>query len=156
MYFTTGTISSATLTQLQSGPCPTAVATIISRSYNFGLGTNDNGNLLNITNCRDTNRTQNFAYDNLNRISQGYTSGTNWGEDFTIDAWGNLTNRSLHPGKTSYEPLNAPALTNNRLTGFGYDAAGNMTSNGSATYTYDAENRLTSTAGYTYSKDGDG
>jgi hypothetical protein len=27
-----------------------------------------------------------------------------------------------------------------RLSGFGYDAAGNMTSNGSATYVYDDEN----------------
>ena len=44
----------------------------------------------------------------------------------------------------------------NQLTGFGYDAAGNMTSNGSATYTYDAENRITSSAGCTFTYDGDG
>ncbi len=55
-----------------------------------------------------------------------------------------------------YERRNAPTLSNNRLTGFGYDAAGNMTSNGSATYTYDAENRLIATAGTTYVYDGDG
>lgn len=132
-------------------------STILHRSYNFGGGTNDNGNVLSITNCRDNNRTQNFAYDSLNRINQGYTTGTNWGEDFTIDAWGNLTNRSLHTGKINYELLNAaPANGKNQLPGFGYDAAGNMTSNGSTTYTYDAENRLTGTAGWTYVYDGDG
>jgi hypothetical protein len=76
LYFTTGTISPTTLTQLQSSPCPTAVATIMSRSYNFGSGTKDNGNVQNITNCRNTSRTLSFAYGNLNRISQGYTTGT--------------------------------------------------------------------------------
>jgi RHS repeat-associated protein len=156
LYFTPGTISPTTLTQLQSSACPTTVATIMSRSYNFGLGTNDNGNVQNITNCRNSNRTQNFAYDNLNRISQAYTTGTNWGEDFTIDPWGNLTNRSLHSGKTNFEPLNAAPATNNKLTGFGYDAAGNMTSNGTAMYTYDAENRLLTAGGATYTYDGDG
>jgi RHS repeat-associated protein len=159
LYFTTGTISSGTLTQLQQAPCPTTAAAIMSRSYNFGLGTSDNGNVVSISNCRDTNRTQNFTYDGLNRIQAGYTSGPNWGEDFTIDAWGNLTNRALHPGKTISEPLNAPALPNNQLTGFGYDAAGNMTSNGTDAYTYDAENRMTKFVGVTtnnYSYDGDG
>jgi hypothetical protein len=91
LYFTTGTISSGTLTQLQQTPCPTTTAAVMSRSYNFGLGTSDNGNVNSITNCRDTNRTQNFTYDAFNRIQTAYTSGPNWGEDFTIDAWGNLT-----------------------------------------------------------------
>jgi len=42
------------------------------------------------------------------------------------------------------------------LTGYGYDAGGNMTSNGSANYTYDAENRLKTSGGVTYTYDGDG
>jgi RHS repeat-associated protein len=156
MYYTTGTISPTTLTQLQSGTCPTTVATILSTDYNFGLGTNDNGNVQSITNCRNTNRSQNFAYDNLNRIWQSYSTGPSWGEDFVIDPWGNLTNRNPHAGKTSYEPLNASPATNNKLTGFGYDAAGNLTQNGTATYTYDAENRLVTAGGVTYTYDGDG
>jgi RHS repeat-associated protein len=157
MYYTTGTISQTTLTQLQSNACPTATATIMSTNYNFGLGTNDNGNVQSVANCRNTSRSQNFVYDNLNRVSQAYSSGTNWGEDFTIDPWGNMTNRALHSGKTNYEPLNvAPASTHNQFTSFGYDIAGNMVSNGTATYTYDAENRIISTAGYTYTYDGKG
>jgi RHS repeat-associated protein len=156
MYYTTGTISPTTLTQLQGGTCPTTVATILSTDYNFGLGTNDNGNVQSISNCRNTNRTQNFAYDNLNRIWQSYSTGPAWGEDFIIDPWGNVTNRNPHAGKTSYEPLNAAPATNNKLTGFGYDAAGNLTQNGTATYTYDAENRLVTAGGVTYTYDGDG
>jgi YD repeat-containing protein len=38
----------------------------------------------------------------------------------------------------------AAATTQNRLAGYQYDAAGNMTNDGSHTYTYDAENRIIS------------
>ena len=75
----------------------------------------DNGNVFQIVNNRDNNRSQNFVYDNLNRISQTYTTGssplaTSWGETFTIDNWGNLTNRAGIAGKTNTEGLNvAPA-----------------------------------------------
>jgi RHS repeat-associated protein len=159
LYFTAGTVTSGTLTQMQQTTCPTTAATIMSRSYNFGLGTSDNGNVNSISNCRDTNRTQNFTYDAFNRLQTAYSSGPNWGEDFTIDAWGNLTNRAPHAGKTSYEPLSQAALANNQLTGFGYDAAGNMTNNGTPTYTYDVENHMTKFVGGStnnYSYDGDG
>jgi RHS repeat-associated protein len=148
----------------------TSAATIMSLSYDFHLGTADNGNVFKITNNRDGNRTQNFLYDSLNRISQAYTNGPNWGETFGpattapgtqptsagIDAWGNLTNRSAVTGKNTYEPLSTSATVQNRLTGYGYDAAGNMTSNGSASYVYDAENRLIATGGMSYLYDGDG
>jgi RHS repeat-associated protein len=149
-------------------------AKVLNLTYNFNLGNgttgSDNGNVIQIANGKDSNRTQNFLHDSLNRIQQAYTSGPNWGETFSptatapgvapstpgIDPWGNLTNRSGVTGKTLYEPLSAPALTSNRLTGFGYDAAGNMTSNGSASYVYDDENRLIATAGMSYVYDGDG
>jgi RHS repeat-associated protein len=135
------------------------IGNIMDRKYDFHAGTGDNGNVFQIINNRDSNRTQNFTYDALNRIQTAYTNGPNWGEDFTIDAWANLTNRALHPGKTTYESLNAPALPNNRLSGFGYDAAGNLTANGTTGYNYDAENRMTKFVGDTtdiYVYDGDG
>ncbi len=162
LYFTTGTISTTTLNQLQQMACPTTTATIMNQSYNFGAGTNDNGNVLSITNCVNTTRTENFTYDSLNRIASGYSSGTQWGETFTIDAWGNLYSREGVAGKTNYEPLSVSAGTNNQLSGFGYDPAGNMTSNTSinASYVYDAENRLiwtdTNSDSYRYIYDGDG
>lgn len=151
----------------------TAAATIMSLSYDFHSSTHaNNGNVFQIVNNRDNNRTQNFIYDPLNRIQQAYTSGPSWGETFSptptapgvapttsgIDAWGNLNNRSGVTGKTNYEPLSCTVNTNNQLTAcsFNYDAAGNMTSNGSASYIYDAENRLIATAGMSYIYDGDG
>jgi RHS repeat-associated protein len=151
----------------------TSAATIVSLSYDFHSSTHaDNGNVYQIVNNRDGNRTQNFLYDSLNRIQQAYTNGPNWGETFGptatnpgvppsspgIDAWGNLTNRSAVNGKTNYEPPNCPAIVNNQLTtcSLSYDAAGNVRSNGATTYVFDAENRLISAAGMSYIYDGDG
>ena len=109
-----------------------------------------------VVNNRDNTRTQSLTYDTLNRILSAESSGTQWGETFTIDAWSNLTNESGISGKTSHEGLNTSVGINNRLSGFGYDAAGNTISNGSATYVYDAENRLIATAGTSYIYDGEG
>lgn len=104
------------------------------------------------------------AYDNLNRVTQAYTSGTNWGETFTIDGWGNLTNKGPVSGKTNYENFNAaPATIKNQLNGYCHDAAGNLVLNAACpqgtftpTYSFDIENRLAGTAGFTYAYDGDG
>jgi RHS repeat-associated protein len=159
MYFTNGTISNTTLTQLQQTTCPTTAATIMNQSYNFGFGTNDNGDVQSIANCLNTNRTENFTYDSLNRVASGYSSGSPWGETYTIDAWGNLYGRSPIAGKSNYEGLSTSAGTNNQLASYTYDTAGNMTVNLSTTYTYDAENRLiwtNSNSGYRYIYDGDG
>jgi len=154
-------------------------AAILNLTYNFNLGNGDNGNVIQIANGKDSNRTQNFLYDPLNRIWQAYTNGnsplaTSWGETYSpntyaagttfsssyagIDAWGNLTNRSGVTGKTYTEgELNCPANARNQLnTCYTYDAAGNLIANGSTTYTYDAENRLIATSGESYLYDGDG
>ncbi len=131
-------------------------------NYNFNLGNgtteSDNGNVIGITNNRVNARSQNFAYDPLNRITAGYSTGTNWGETYAIDAWGNLTNIGTYTGKNPLGNLNcAGGNTNNQLnTCFGYDSAGNMISNGLNTYTYDAENRIIAAGGQNYLYDGDG
>jgi RHS repeat-associated protein len=156
---------------LLSATNPTA--TILSLCYDFHSGTSisqppcsfpasttgDNGNVFQIVNNRDTNRTQIFAYDNLNRIQQANSNGPTWGETFTIDSWGNLTNRNPVAGKTNYESLAAPALPNNQLTGYDYDAAGNMIRNNGSNYVYNQEGQLTKfyiTTNDLYVYDGDG
>ncbi|MGA7218825.1 MAG: RHS repeat-associated core domain-containing protein [Candidatus Sulfotelmatobacter sp.] len=158
-YVTTATISGTTQNQLDALTCPTTAATIMNRVYNFAPGTN-NGNVQAITNCLansgNGNRSQSFTYDSLNRITSGQSAGTAWGENFTIDAWGNLYSRTGITGKTYYEPLSVTALTNNQLSGFTYDAAGNLITNSPSTYKYDGENRLSTTGGYNYYYDGDG
>jgi hypothetical protein len=48
-----------------------------------------------------------------------------WGNPYGYGAWGNLLNKSVT--KCSAENFSVAALANNRLSGYGYDAAGNMT-----------------------------
>ena len=79
-----------------------------------------------------------------------------WGNNYSYDAWGNLTNKKKISTACAGELLNAPALVNNQLSGYGYDAAGNMTSDPTdqTNAVYDAESRIKSlnsgTASYTY------
>ncbi|HWR14143.1 MAG TPA: RHS repeat-associated core domain-containing protein [Terriglobales bacterium] len=155
IYATTGTPLN-----WQATPC-TATATVgnlLDLKYNFSLGNGNNGNVRQITNNRDGNRTQNFAYDPLNRIVSAYTTSSLWGETFDIDAWGNLKNRTVYPGKPNPEPWTfGTATAQNRLSTLTYDAAGNTTNDTVRSYGYDAENRIVSVGGSpAYVYDGDG
>jgi RHS repeat-associated protein len=145
------------------------IGNVLDFNYNFSLGTANNGNVTSIANNRDTTRSQSFTYDALNRIAAAQTSSTFstspqhcWGESFTYDAWGNLLTIGGATGYTGCSQESGFNFTNltttkNQISGYGYDAAGNMTSvPGIATYTYNAENQLVTTAGVTYTYDGDG
>jgi RHS repeat-associated protein len=131
----------------------------VSYSYfpNLNVGT--------LTNNRDNTRTQTFTYDSLNRVSTGQSSATSgdncWGQSIPTDGtgydrWGNLL--KVNPTKCSTPGLNVATDGLNHLSGFGYDAAGNMTNDGLYTYTYNAEGQQASTsaASQTYTYDGDG
>jgi RHS repeat-associated protein len=159
------------ITALTSGTLPTSctdsqnVGNIMDRGYDFHAGNgiagsgSDNGNVFAITNYRDSNRSQAFTYDALNRLTSGWSSantGTySWGENYSIDAWGNLQISPMS-GKAHGGTFQLSGNTQNRPTGLAYDAAGNLMSYLSATYTYDQENRLSSTAGMSYTYDGNG
>jgi len=71
------------------------------------------------------------------------------------DVWGNIT---LKEGWGGENPAYTAGYTNNRRNGFGYDAAGNLTSDGLQTFTYDATGQQTyaSATGLTQNYDGDG
>lgn len=149
--------------------------TILNLSYGFNPG-NNNGNVQQIVNNLDSARSAVFTYDSLNRISQANTittTGTKcWGETYTIDAWGNLTNIGGPPDMTgcNTEGPNNPVSANNRVTGWCYDGAGNLLDMGSCdtqthSFVYDAEGHLQSppavttslgTLANTYYYDGDG
>ncbi len=159
------------VTTLTSGTLPTSCAdsqnigNIMDRGYDFhagngtaGSGT-DNGNVFAITNYRDASRSQAFTYDALNRLTSGWSSantGTySWGENYSIDAWGNLQISPMG-GKTHGGNFTLSGNAQNRPTGLAYDAAGNLMSYLSSTYIYDQENRLSSSAGTTYTYDANG
>jgi RHS repeat-associated protein len=144
-------------------------ALVQSLTYDFHVGTADNGNVFKITNGKDASRTQNFTYDSLNRIktaaTQGISGSTCWGQKlgymsngvfvYGPDPWGNLTeiqstqcaSPTLSQGITTKNQFAAPMV---------YDAAGNLINDGSHPFTYDTENRLATAGGVTYTYDGDG
>lgn len=147
--------------------------TLMSRTYDLRFQSSDNGNVWGITDNLDSLNLPNrpvgsatFNYDSVNRITgfattgsdctsiPGAISGTkNTGNSYTIDAWGNLTNKAV--SKCTAESLNESAGNDNRFTGSGrYDSAGNMVSNG--LYTFNAENQVSSANGELYKYDGEG
>jgi RHS repeat-associated protein len=132
----------------------TAHGNIFDIAYDFGLGNGDNGNVLNIVNFKDTTRNQSFGYDSVNRLTSAQNAGSDcnpqtvnnktkyWGNSYTYDEWGNLNQKIFT--KCGAENLSVAPLTNNQLTGYGYDAAGNMTNDPTdlVTSVYDQENRI--------------
>jgi RHS repeat-associated protein len=144
----------------------THIGNVLDYSYNFSVGTSNNGNVAGITNNRDATRSQVFSYDQLNRLSSGQTlstTGTNcWDESYGFDSWGNLLSIGRVPGTwscTNLESLSVTMNASNQNSLDTYDLAGNLTvipGTGGASYSYNAENQLISTGGVNYTYDGDG
>ncbi len=146
----------------------TNIGNVIDLSYDFHLGSGDNGNVFRLVNNKDLTRIQTFTYDALNRLTSAQNAGTDctkktvnnlteyWGNSYGYDAWGNLLQKTVT--KCSAENLSVTALANNQLSGYSYDAAGNMTHDATTnlSYSFDQENRITGAAGYTYTYDADG
>jgi len=130
----------------------------LKKTYNYN-SPNNNGNIISITNNNNSDRTQSFTYDSLNRIqsaSSSANSGSNsWGETYTIDAWGNMTMLPM-AGKASGGTFQLAGDTHNRASTLTYDPAGNLTNNGGTSYTYDAGNMLKTVGQYSYLYDSSG
>ena len=75
----------------------------------------------------------NFTYDALNRLATAQTSAnsnvTQWGQSFTYDGFGNLTNVNVTQGSAPTYPANYNASTNQQ-TGDCADANGNIGTSG--------------------------
>jgi len=115
----------------------------------------NNGNITQIKDWRNPNRTRYFGYDALNRLSSfsnGYsnTDPNYMYQTYSYDSFGNLSQSGTLSSALSFDG-------NNRINsgGYGYDAAGNINSyyNGvfTSNYVFDAESRVfnvNSGAGY--------
>ncbi len=136
---------------------------LLSKQYCYasgcGAATTNNGNIWQITDGLNANRTQTATYDTLNRIQTFKTTDLTMQQNFSIDPFGNTS----VPSGTLTNSLGFG--TNNRINSGSacYDAAGNeiCSNNGvsTTTYTFDALNQITqvnsgNTATYTYSADG--
>ena len=141
-------------TQIKLGTAA-APTSALSLTYSYGTSAN-NGNVLEATNkVGSWTAKQIYTYDGVNRLdATAETNGstvTHWTEANGYDRFGNRW--EVNAG--------APSVTfnnKNRVVGYAYDAAGNVTNDTVHTYEYDAENRIKAVHGeanvYTY--DGEG
>lgn len=147
-------------------PCGTIsnTGTILDFEYNFNAGTANNGNVIGITNNRNTARSQSFTYDELNRLKTAQTTSNLWGNSYVYDAWANLLQKASITGKLESELLQVTVNGKNQMeTSYCYDIAGNLVKQAvcpvnplAIDYTYDEENQLETAGGVTYTYDGDG
>lgn len=149
------TISNQYNNRLQPAVLSAAVPgqTIQSLSYNFNLGSVNNGNVAQIANNRDPNRTQTYTYDQLNRVSTAQM-GSAYGNSYVYDPWNNLLQKVPTAGQA--ENLTIAVNSKNQIVGRSYDASGNLLNDGANVLAYDAENRATLANGVNYTYDGDG
>lgn len=114
----------------------------------------DNGNVTQVKDWKNPNRTRYFGYDSLNRLDSFAMGPAPVSpliqQSYSMDSFGNLK----QSGSMSYLPNYG---TNNQIIGYGYDSAGNLTSYNDGVSTknlqFDAENKLTNFNGiatYTY------
>ena len=107
----------------------------INITYNYTAGSN-NGKIASATDSL-SGETVTYQYDSLNRLISA--SGSGWTQTQAYDGFGNLTGRT-GTGTAQSTTISTPtSATTNRLSGYTYDANGNLISTG---YTYDVENRI--------------
>lgn len=121
-----------------------------------GAGSTNNGDIYQITDGLNEGDTQNFGYDSLNSlISFSQTNGS-IAQTYSIDSFGNVDQTS--PG-TWQNNLSFAANNQISSSGYGYDAAGNLTTipnpaGGTEQIVFDPEDRITNyndnAAIYTY------
>lgn len=144
-------------------------ATLLNLTYSFVDPNGDNnGNVRRIVNGIQSDLSETFTYDHVNRLITAKTDATYatdsancWGESFDHDPWGNLGSIGVFDSTYTgcqQEWLSVTPLSSNQVsaTGYTYGLSGNMTSDGVYSYGYDAEGQMSSAAGLTYKYDGDG
>ena len=126
----------------------------------------DNGQINCIVDTVQPGRSVAYAYDGLDRLVTASTTGSSsypvWGLSETYDRYGNRTNQSVTAG-SGYNVSLTINPASNQISGFTYDASGNVTAETSpysASFTYDGEECNTSFSGNgnngTYTCDGNG
>jgi YD repeat-containing protein len=153
--------------QLSSQTITKGGSPLMSISYNYaasmasggGTKSGNTGQLIGITAAINAQtRNQDFSYDQVGRLKTATGSDTtgSWQRRYGYDRWGNRTGVwNATSGGTQLQnvvmqtsgsaPTNRISTVN--LTGYSYDANGNLKGDGSNTYNYDAENRMVSSSG---------
>jgi RHS repeat-associated protein len=160
------TISGRLFVIWRKEPTQIVAGSLLTLGYGYGTTTN-NGNPLSHTIARPGVSTSlTYGYDGANRLQSAAQTGiTAWSQGYGFDNFGNrwLSSYSGLPAPISEVPQTSAWYgTNNRISTWSYDSAGNILSIPTMmrTFTYDAEN-LQKTAAVngtttTYLYDGNG
>lgn len=120
----------------------------------FGFDTWWTGSYVTYT-CEDViGQCASESYDQLGRLSAYNVSSGNGSYNYTYDRYGNRLSQTVTSG-SGPSPSYLVNTSNNQITSFAYDAAGNMMNDVVHSYTYDADGNLTavdagSSGRYTY------
>jgi RHS repeat-associated protein len=124
---------------------------LLDLTYDYGTGNNGQIQAIHYFSSpgvEDTTRTTYFTYDAWARLATartGVVSATpgTWSLQWTYDRFGNRLQQLLLGGNYGgAQPQFTVSEATNRIGGFVYDAAGNLTSDGVRSFSYDALNRL--------------
>jgi RHS repeat-associated protein len=144
----------ATLIYSKTGLTPDPLN--LSYDYTSTAQPNNNGQIQAVhyftqTGVEDLTKTELFAYDPWSRLAAAQTSTVNtttpgtWSLTWSYDRLGNRKQQTLvngdMPGGVG-QPNFTMDETTNRISGFSYDASGDMTGDSAFTYTYDGAKRM--------------
>jgi RHS repeat-associated protein len=129
---------------------------IVEKTYAWAANA---ANLVSVSDIA-SGRTQTYSYDQLDRLSGMTDSGTtasacttglpgvpSESQTYSIDAWGNLAQTGTFSFSQAFG-------TNNQISGYGYDSAGNQTQDGLGnTYQYRADGLMSGSNGAAYTYD---
>ena len=122
--------------------------------YTSAAQANNNGQIQSVhyymqPTVEDQTKSESFTYDAWSRLKAAQTISVNsnttgtWSLAWTYDRLGNRLSQSLIGGNVSVGTSSfAIDPVTNRINGFSYDNAGNLTGDTAFTYAYDGANRM--------------
>ena len=133
----------------------TGITNTVNMTYTYSSSQN-NGKIISQTDAISGETVQ-YTYDSLNRLATAEATNSSWGQSYTYDGFGNLTDQNVIAGSApTYSAVYDPST--NHPTGSGtVDANGNLlVYEGGGTVTYDSRNRMAGVVGlyqYSYASD---
>ncbi len=112
------------------------VAGVLEQEYRFS----DTANNGRITQKKDwvSGEEVSYQYDSLNRLISAETTGTEWGQSFSYDGFGNLLAQTVTKGSAPTLNVNVDPATNRITTsGYSYDSNGNLLATSGDGWDYD-------------------